>query len=69
MIGDKSAVRSGAAFDQRLSLVDESVWERFSAAITYRKRLPFPLQNKFHATGKAMNAAWLDRAADTHAAI
>jgi len=33
VIGDESAVRSGAAFDERLSLVDESVGQRLGAAV------------------------------------
>ncbi len=63
----ETAVRSRAAFDQRLRFIDESVGQRFAANVTYGKRLPFPLQDKIHATGKTVNAAGLNRSADAHA--
>ena len=66
MFSHETAVRSGAAFDQRLRFIDEGVGQRLTADVTYGKQLPFPLQDKIHATGKAMNAAGLNRSADTH---
>src|SRR5215472_1008794 len=66
MLGDKASVSARAPLDKSLRLVDKRVRKRIATNVGNREGLPLLFESEVHTAGRALDAAFHDRARQTH---